>query len=129
MRGRHRKAGARKARYAHVAAEPRESGGSARGAVVELLEERVSHHETSPLLSGGDIDADWQSALSTGEEAVGGSAMTPNQDVVDEIGRALGVEQELNEEVHTSAEILGDRERDYWQREWRVAHDADEHDT
>ncbi len=53
---------------------------------------------SGPLLSGGDVDADWKRADSIGEEAVGGSVATPDQDVVDEIGRALGVEQEAGGE-------------------------------
>jgi len=31
---------------------------------------------------------------------------TPDQDGVDELGRALGIEQEADEEVRTSREIL-----------------------
>jgi uncharacterized protein DUF6335 len=92
---------------------------------VALLEERESHHGSSPLLTGGDVDADWQRAGSTGEEAVGGSAPTPDQDVVDEIGRALGVEQDSSAEVVTSGEILRARDRDYWRLE-REAADGDE---
>ena len=70
-----------------------------------------------PRLSGGDVDADWSRADSTGEEAVGGSVATPDQDVVDEIGRALGVEQEPEAEVATSEEILRRRDRFRWHLE------------
>jgi uncharacterized protein DUF6335 len=93
--------------------------------VVQLLDERESRRESSPLLTGGDVDADWQRAGSTGEEAVGGSSPTPDQDVVDEIGRALGVEQDTSAEVVTSGEILRARDRDYWRLE-REAADGDE---
>jgi hypothetical protein len=86
-----------------------------------LLVERLSHPETSPALSGGDLDADWTRAQSSGEEAVGGSVTTPDQDVVDELGRALGVEQAADAEVRTSAEILEARDRDYWHLERRAA--------
>ena len=77
------------------------------------------------MLTGGDLDADWQRAASSGEEAVGGSAVTPGQDVVDELGRALGIERESDEEVWTSADILGARDRAYWRLE-RLAADRDE---
>jgi hypothetical protein len=70
-----------------------------------------------PRLSGGDVDADWSRAGSTGEEAVGGSVATPDQDVVDEIGQALGVEQEPEAEVATSEEILRRRDRFRWHLE------------
>ncbi|MBI4636655.1 MAG: hypothetical protein HY727_09945 [Candidatus Rokubacteria bacterium] len=96
-----------------------------RGRMVDLYEERVSHPETSPRLTGGDLDADWQRALSTGEEAVGGSVATPDQDVVDEIGRALGLEQEADAPVRTHEEILAARDRHYWHLERRAA-DVDE---
>jgi hypothetical protein len=45
----------------------------------------------SPTLSGGDVDARWDTAESSGEETAGGSTPTPDQDVVEEIGRAIGV--------------------------------------
>jgi hypothetical protein len=92
---------------------------------VGLLEEMVSHHETSPIASGGDVDADWQRAESSGEEAVGGSAATPDQDIVDEIGHALGVEQASDAPVTCSEEILRTRDRLYWHLE-RLAAERDE---
>jgi hypothetical protein len=63
------------------------------------------------------VDADWARAESSGEETVGGSVATPDQDVVDEIGRALGVEQESEAEVTTSDEILRRRDRFRWHLE------------
>ena len=63
------------------------------GRTVGLLREVLEHHETGPAASAGDLDADWQRAESSGEETVGGSVSTPDQDRVDEIGHALGVEQ------------------------------------
>jgi hypothetical protein len=65
-------------------------------------------------LTGGDVDADWRSAAAGGEEAVGGSVATPDQDVVDEIGEALGVAQEPDAEVQMSADILAARDRHRW---------------
>ena len=69
------------------------------------------------VLTGGDIDADWMRAWDSGDEAVGGSTATPDQDIVDEIGRALGVEQEADAEVWTSREILRERDRHRWEQE------------
>lgn len=68
-------------------------------------------------LTGGDIDADWQRANDVGEEAVGGSVATPDQDRVDDLGRALGVPRAPDEEVRTSAEILEGRDRNRWEQE------------
>ena len=93
--------------------------------LVGLMRDVVVHTETSPRLTGGDIDADWQAAYSSGEESVGGSVATPDQDIVDEIGRALGVEQEIDAPVRASDEILRARDRLRWHLE-REAADAEE---
>jgi len=94
-----------------------ESTLEAREELVGLMPEVVAHTETSPRLTGGDIDADWQAAYSSGEESVGGSVATPDQDIVDEIGRALGVEQEIDAPVRASDEILRARDRLRWHLE------------
>jgi hypothetical protein len=79
--------------------------------------EIAQHPETGPLLSGGDVDADWQRADDTGEEAVGGSVATPDQDVVDEIGEAVGVPRPPDAEVRASSEILDERDAKRWEQE------------
>jgi hypothetical protein len=73
--------------------------------------------EPHARLTGGDVDADWMRAETSGEEAVGGSVATPDQDVVDEIGRALGVEQDDEAEFRTTDEILHARDRFRWHLE------------
>ena len=88
-----------------------------------LLADAGDFGEMSPertiaaVLTGGDVDADWMRAWDCGDEAVGGSTATPDQDIVDEIGHALGVEQEPDAEVWTSREILRERDRHRWQQE------------
>ena len=74
-------------------------------------------HDTSPRLTGGDVDADWERADHVGEEAVGGTVATPDQSVVDELGGALGVPRAPDEEVRTSSEILERRDRYRWEQE------------
>jgi hypothetical protein len=98
----------------------RREDGEDRGRTVGLLRDLVEHHETGPAASAGDVDADWQRAQSSGEEAVGGSVPTPDQDVVDEIGHALGVEQPMQAPLRSSREILEDRDRRYWDFERRA---------
>jgi len=78
---------------------------------------REEHHETSPRLTGGDVDADWERAADAGEEAVGGTVATPDQSVVDELGSALGVPRAPDEEIRTSGEILERRDRYRWEQE------------
>jgi hypothetical protein len=110
----------RRARRARRLRTPR-AGTAASGKIVEMLEEIQTHHETSPRLTGGDIDADWQNAWGGGDEAVGGSTATPDQDIVDELGEALGVAQAPDAEVLTSEEILAERDRHRWQLEREAA--------
>jgi hypothetical protein len=95
------------------------AGGEA-GHVIEFMDQVREHHETSPRVTGGDVDADWQNALGAGDEAVGGSTATPDQDVVDEIGEALGVPQAPDAEFRPVAEILAERDR----RRWRLEDEA-----
>ena len=52
--------------------------------------------EETTRLSGGDVDASTQ-GVDTGTEAAGGSNPLPDQDVVDEIGRAAGITYQDNE--------------------------------
>ena len=100
-------------------------GAEDQGRTVGLLREVLEHHETGPAASAGDLDADWQRAQSSGEEAAGGSVSTPDQDRVDEIGHALGVEQPSQAPLRTSGEILGDRDQRYWDLERRASRKAD----
>ncbi|HEX9818517.1 MAG TPA: DUF6335 family protein [Methylomirabilota bacterium] len=72
---------------------------------------RPEQTETSPALAGGDVGADWRRAASVGEEAPGGTVATPDQDVVDDLGDALGVPRAPDEEFRTSTEILEGRDR------------------
>jgi hypothetical protein len=115
----------RKRRPGRGSDEPLGDLSEPRGQTVQSLEERLHHPEANPSLSGGDVDADWERAYSSGDEAVGGSVATPDQDVVDEIGHALGVEQPPDGEVRTSEEILKDRDRHYWHLERRATEEDD----
>ena len=79
------------------------------------MQDRLSKNTSaSPALTSGDFDADWESADAVGDEAPGGDNPTPDQDVVDDIGRALGVEYEDDEELQGGAEIT-DRDRHRWE--------------
>jgi hypothetical protein len=90
------------------------SASSARSGRQELRERYDKHTETSPALTGGDVDADWESAYSVGDEAPGGDNPTPDQNNVDDIGLALGVEYEDNEELE-GADKIEERDRHRWE--------------
>jgi hypothetical protein len=93
----------------------------------EGLKDRLRKNTSaSPALTSGDIDADWESAESIGDEAPGGDNPTPDQDVVDDIGRALGVEYEDDEELQGGAEI-NERDRRRWELD-PASKDKDEDD-
>jgi hypothetical protein len=96
------------------------------GEVVGLVEEILANPGTSPALTAGDVDADWQGASTVGDEAVGGSVSTPDQDIVDDIGRALGVEQGMDDEVTGVEERVAARDRARWRLEREAADEADE---
>ena len=98
---------------------------SARTGRAEYEEQLQEHTSTSPALSGGDVDAHWQSADSVGDEAPGGTTATPDQDVVDEIGRALGVEYDDDEELRGGDEIAA-RDRHRWELDPDSKDDDDE---
>ena len=82
-------------------------GSAARTGRAELEEDRERHRGMSDL-AGGDIDVDVEDAYFTGEEAPGGDNPPPDQDIVDDIGKALGVQYEDNEELRSSDKVIGD---------------------
>lgn len=91
----------------------------------ELRERYDEHTETGPAITGGDVDADWESAYSVGDEAPGGDNPTPDQDIVDEIGRAVGVQYQDNEELK-SEEKIAQRDRHRWELDPASSEDYDE---
>jgi len=101
------------------------SSSSARTGREELLQHIKEHNETSPAITAGDVDADWQLAYSSGDEAPGGDNPTPDQDVVDEIGEALGVNYEDGEELKGAAKIE-DRDKHRWELDPASKDDFDE---
>jgi hypothetical protein len=79
----------------------------------QLKRELREHHSRTPDLSAGDLDADWGRA-DIGEETVGGSSPTPDQDIVEELGEAVGLTYEDNEPLHTT-EKVEERDRKRWE--------------
>lgn len=77
----------------------------------ELLERLREHHSTSPADSGGDIDAEWESANDDGAEAFGGHNPTPDQSDVEENAHAYGIDFQDNEPLDI-LEKMEKRDRD-----------------
>jgi hypothetical protein len=100
---------------------------AARSGRNELREARLKHNETSPELTAGDVDADWEDAYASGDEAPGGDNPTPDQERVDDIGKALGVQYEDNEELK-SADKIADRDKHRWELDPASAEDYPDHE-
>ena len=98
---------------------------SARSGRRGLADRLHEHTQTGPALTGGDIDADWESAYTVGDEAPGGDNPTPDQDIVDDIGKALGVQYEDNEELKGEKKI-SDRDKKRWELDPASSDDYDE---
>ncbi|WP_339376688.1 DUF6335 family protein [Chlorogloea sp. CCALA 695] len=77
-------------------------------------------------LTGGDIDANLLEADAVGDEAVGGTVSTPDQDVVDEIGKAVGLEMSDSAFLRTT-EILEERDTHRWEDDPMSSEDYEEH--
>ena len=87
---------------------------AARSGRRQMSERLHEHNETSPALTAGDVDADWESAATVGDEAPGGDNPTPDQDIVDDIGKAVGVQYEDNEELKGEEKIIK-RDKHRWE--------------
>ena len=102
-------------------------GSAARSGRAALRQAKKAHTETSPALTAGDVDADWEDAYALGDEAPGGDNPTPDQDVVDEIGAALGVTYQDDEELKAADKII-ERDRHRWELDPASAEDYKDHD-
>jgi hypothetical protein len=79
------------------------------------------YHSVGQELTAGDVDAKWQEAEDSGAETPGGHVTTPDQDNVDEIGRAVGMEFQDNQELCAPDEVLSRRDRRRWEMDKRSA--------
>jgi Family of unknown function (DUF6335) len=81
-----------------------------------LVDANLRRHSRMAALTAGDVDADMESAYFTGDETPGGDNPTPDQNNVDEIGHAVGVEYQANEELKSTDKIDA-RDRHRWDNE------------
>jgi hypothetical protein len=70
----------------------------------QLRRKLTEYGAKGPSLSGGDVDAAWEQA-DIGEETVGGSSPTPDQDVVADIGKAVGLPQAEDEPLNINQKL------------------------
>ena len=102
-----------------------ERQGLAAGGRSKLEEKLNEHNSLDPSLSGGDVDAAWEDSTGAGEESVGSSVPTPDQDNVDEIGEAAGVTYQDDEPLNSDRKIL-ERDRKRWELNPASTDDQDE---
>jgi Family of unknown function (DUF6335) len=102
-------------------------GSAARTGRAELDQTRRDHRTMTPEIAGGDVDVDVEDAYFTGEEAPGGDNPTPDQDIVDDIGKALGVEYADNEELKASDKVT-ERDKHRWELDPASSEDYKERD-
>jgi len=79
-----------------------------------LRDELDLYTSTSPSLTGGDLDAAWEQADAVGDEAVGGTVATPDQNVTEELEKAVGLEMDDRAFLRTN-EILEQRDDRRWE--------------
>ena len=102
-------------------------GSAARTGRAGMAQSQRDHHGMSPDIQGGDVDVDVEDAYFTGEEAPGGDNPTPDQDIVDDIGKALGVTYNDSEELKGAGK-LEERDKHRWELDPASAEDFTEHD-
>lgn len=91
-------------------------GGTAARTGRRQIAENQRRHNKMGAVTGGDVDADLESAYFSGDEAPGGDNPTPDQNDVDDIGQAMGVKYNDNEELRGGEEVV-ERDRHRWENE------------
>jgi len=81
-----------------------------------VVDANLKRHSKMAALTAGDVDADMESAYFTGDETPGGDNPTPDQNDVDEIGHAVGIEYQDNEELK-STDKIDERDKHRWDNE------------
>jgi hypothetical protein len=89
-------------------------GSAVRTGRAEMEQTLREHRGMSPDIAAGDVDVDVENAYFSGDEAPGGDNPTPDQEVVDDIGKALGVEYQDAEELKGSDKVE-ERDRHRWE--------------
>jgi hypothetical protein len=91
----------------------------------DLLAQRLRQNTaSSPRDAGGDPDASWEDVNDSGTESVAGDNPTPDQSLVEENARAIGVSFEDNEELDV-VDKIDRRDRDRYELDERSKSDND----
>jgi hypothetical protein len=88
-------------------------GSAARSGHAEMLGDRARTRGMNAV-AAGDPDVRAEDAFFTGDEAPGGDNSTPDQDVVDDIGKAVGVQYQDDQELEGGDEVAK-RDQHRWE--------------
>ena len=102
-------------------------GSAARSGRAEMEQTRRNHRGMSDDITGGDVDVDVEDAYFTGDEAPGGDNPSPDLEVVDDIGKALGVTYDDAEELK-SGDKLVERDKHRWEMDPASSEDYKDRD-
>ncbi|MCT7952190.1 DUF6335 family protein [Ancylothrix sp. C2] len=89
-----------------------------------MRKEMAQYNSLGPELTGGDIDAAWDQA-NVGDEAVGGTVATPDQNVVEELAAAVGLEIDDRTDLRT-IDMLDERDDNRWELDPMASEDYEE---
>jgi uncharacterized protein DUF6335 len=89
-------------------------GSAARTGRAEMADNRDEHRGMAASIAGGDVDVNVEDAYFTGDEAPGGDNPAPDEEVVDDIGKALGVQYDDQEELKSTDKIV-ERDKHRWE--------------
>lgn len=78
--------------------------------------------DADPMLTGGDIDANYEQASAVGDESVGGTVDTPDQDVVEELAAAVGLQTDDRSFLRTN-DMLEERDDRRWELDPKSSED------
>ncbi|MCU0544212.1 MAG: DUF6335 family protein [Oscillatoriaceae cyanobacterium Prado104] len=93
----------------------------------DLDDSNLEDSLTTLNLNGGNVGSAGEKVSASGEEDVGGSTPTPDQDIVDELGAAAGIEMDEGEMLH-AADMLENRDESRWELDPMSAEDYQERD-
>ena len=82
-------------------------------------------NEPDYTLTGGDVDANYEDAEAVGEESVGGTVETPDQDVVEELAAAVGIQTDDRSFLRTN-DMLEERDDRRWELDPKSSEDYQE---
>ena len=91
------------------------------------MEHSQRNHRGMSDVTGGDPDVEVEDAYFAGEEAPGGDNPTPDQDIVEDIGKALGVTYNDSEELKGSDKVI-ERDKHRWELDPASSEDYKERD-